>query len=132
MTLDEACFYVASDYTYRSDGRHLIGDSWRVMRRPMEGDCDDYLMTVFWHLSGENLPRFLWNLLITHKYEVHRVKTMSGAYHVVGCFGGQWFDNWMYRPRDKGTFFTNPDHTYLRRYYAPKIAYSLLVGLFVQ
>jgi len=116
-------------FRYRLDPK-LPLDYWSVMKEKnsvMQGDCDDFTITCFWHLSGENLWRFLWNTLVTHRYEIYRVKSSNGA-HIVGCFENQWFDNWTLDTHPKKQFFDVTGHRLEFRYYAPVIAVYLLLG----
>ena len=110
-------------------------DSWRVMKDKdgvMAGDCDDFAITCFWHYSGENLIKFLWNLLVTHNYRLYRAKTIKGQYHVVGAVDGQWFDNWTYEPLSKNEFLYQTKHTILHIYPSPVTAFYMLIGLSVK
>jgi hypothetical protein len=55
--MDIAAFNAA--FTYRADRR----DTWRVLRGPYDGDCDDYAATVLWITEG-GWRGFWWSILI--------------------------------------------------------------------
>lgn len=123
---------IADSFDYEPD-RLRIFDSWQVLRSVngrYRGDCEDFALTVFWHLSNKNVLRFLWNLLISHRYSMYRVRDSNGESHVVACFQDQWFDNWTRKTLSRDDFFKSTQHELLHIYPGPFIALYLLIGLF--
>ena len=134
MDLAAATASVSQKFQYRAD-RIRIFDSWRVMDldSPVcEGDCEDFALTVFWLISGRSIGRFLWNLLITHRYRMVYSRTRDGEAHFVGNFGDQWFDNWSRKPMDRDAFFQSTGHRKIIMYPGPIIAVYLLIGLVIR
>lgn len=134
MNIKEAVNLVASKFIYKAD-KLKIYDSWRVMKlqdKHYYGDCDDFSITCFWYYSDKNLKKFIWNILITHKYKLYRVKTVSGGYHVVGSVDDLWFDNWSKEALSKADFFERTKHKITMRYISPIIGTFLLIGLFLK
>lgn len=118
-------------FTYRADRKHLW-DQWFVMKENggrYYGDCDDFTVTGLWLLCGGSFWQFVWRVLLTHEYKIHRVQTAGGT-HVVAQVGELWFDNWTGRMLPKEQFFKETGHRYLKQYWSPYITSCLLVGLF--
>lgn len=112
MELSKAIELVSGKFVYRKDQNFLV-DSWSVMQESngvYYGDCDDFVLTVFWYLADKNLVKFLWNLFVTHKYGVVWCKTYNGSLHIVGKYDGLYFDNWTYAACNEQTFFTLTKH----------------------
>lgn len=134
MDIREAVKIVAEKFQYKADNLKLY-DSWRVMKLKDDkfaGDCDDFSITCFWYYSDCRLGKFLWNLLVTHKYKLYRVRTTHGEAHVVGCVDDLWFDNFTKKAVPKEEFFETTKHKMLMRYFSPIFAIFLLIGLVVK
>jgi hypothetical protein len=118
MNIKEAVKVVASKFEYRQDPDFLF-DYWYVMKDrngKYKGDCEDFSLTVFWELSGKKLGKFLWNLLVTHKYKMHFVKTKrTGEGHLVGEYDDLFFDNWTLEDLPKGEFYKKTEHIHHER-----------------
>jgi len=133
MKLEEAVTYVANRFEYEADpnfSKYL--DTWQVLPLiddKFKGDCDDFALTCLWYYSGENRFKFLWNLLITHKYKLYRAKTYNGRWHIIGCVGDKWFDNWTRKVHDKENFLRLTKHEIKMRYYSPMFLLFLINGL---
>ena len=132
MILDDALEYVADRFVYQLD-KSTITDSWFVMREQdgkMYGDCEDFALTVFWFMSGKSLLKFLWNVLITGKYELHAVKSNNSdkVNHCIGCYHGNWFDNWTKNEMNASHFFDNTKHVHSHKFNRFVIFSKLLVG----
>ncbi len=133
MTPAKAVALVASKFRYTNDKRFIF-DLWFVMRDAdgvMKGDCDDFTITCLWEMCGRSLRTFIWKVLITHQYKVHRVKSTNG-YHVVGEVDGLWFDNWTLRAMPKAEFFAATGHRHQIQYVSPVMLPYLISGLFVR
>ena len=114
MVLDDAVEYVADRFVYQLD-KALLNDAWFVMRERdghMYGDCEDFALTVFWLMSSGALFAFLWKLLVTGEYEMHAVKSngSSTVNHCIGCYHGNWFDNWTKDEMGADHFFDKTTH----------------------
>jgi hypothetical protein len=132
MELSAAIDKVKSQFEYQAD-RLRIFDSWRVMESKSgkyHGDCEDFALTVFWHVADGRLTRFLWHLLITHRYRMIRTQTVHGEPHVVGRIGDQWFDNWTQKALPEKEFFQNTGHRKSWTYPGPLISLYLAIGIF--
>lgn len=132
MNIKEAVEYVGKRFVYEADPK-VIGDTWHVL--PLKddkftGDCDDFAMTSLWYISDQKWTRFLYHLLITHKYEIYRCKTVNDGWHIISCVDDLWFDNWTRRALPKDEFFARTKHKIKMRYFSPIIIWFLIVGLF--
>lgn len=124
--------WLFSNFQYQADRKNLW-DQWFVMKQKdgkYYGDCDDFTVTGLWLLCDCSLWKFVWRVLILHRYKIHRVKTVNGGFHVVAEVEGLWFDNWTGQMLQKEAFFNHTGHQYLKQYWAPYIISCLIVGLF--
>lgn len=132
MDLHSAVQFVASKFRYKKDDNFLI-DSWFVMRDRDDkylGDCEDFSLTVFWHVADKKLFKFLFNLLVTHKYKLYRCKDVTGGWHAIGAIDNTYFDNWTLKALEKDEFFAQTKHQVKMRYVAPLMIMPLIKGLF--
>jgi hypothetical protein len=132
MDLNQAINTVNQKFRYQSDPRSFFTDYWFVMQEKdgqLRGDCDDYSVTVLWYLCNENIWSFIWNVLILHRYRLHRVKAIGG-WHVIGEAEGQWFDNWTRRACSRDELFAQTGHEYQMLYLSPIITWFLIWGYF--
>lgn len=132
MVLDDALEYVAERFVYQLD-KATVTDAWFVMREQdgkMYGDCEDFAITVFWLMSGRRLFTFLWNLLITGRYELHAVKANGASVvnHGIGCYYGNWFDNWTKDEMNASYFFDKTKHVHSHKFSRFAILSKLLFG----
>lgn len=134
MQLEAALALVAPRFMYKAD-RLRAFDSWRVMKLEhghYHGDCEDFALTVFWFVCDHSVGKFLWNLLVTHRYGLIRVHTTQGEAHVVGVFQNKWFDNFTLQSQSREKFFQITGHRATLRYPGPLIALYLLIGLWAR
>ena len=78
-------------FTYRAE----LKDRWRIMTGtgPVQGDCEDYALTLIWLWEGRSMWRFWWALCI-RRYVLWHCTVPSGAGHVVLWRRGRgWTDN---------------------------------------
>ena len=70
------------------------GDSWRILRAPgpIEGDCEDYALTLIWLLAGRSLWRFWWGLL-SLRYVLWFCRVGGEGHMVLWVRGHGWTDN---------------------------------------
>jgi hypothetical protein len=116
MCINKSISYVSNKFKYKSDPDGFL-DYWYVMKEKegvLNGDCEDYSLTVFWELSNRNIFKFLFHLLVSHKYELYLVDSSSGP-HIVGCYKDIWFDNWTLKGLPKDEFFKITKHTNTKR-----------------
>lgn len=131
MTLDQAIAHVNQRFRYTADPRSFFTDYWFVMQDRdgvMQGDCDDYAITVLWLLCGGSFWQFVWNVLVLHQYRLHRVRTRNGEYHVVTQVGNTWYDNWTRRAVSREQLFAETGHQYAMWYVSPVIAWFMTWG----
>lgn len=83
-----------TNFTYTRDlDQYGKRDRWKIMTGPeYVGDCEDYSLTVLWHLSGESWFKF-WLLQLTGKAALLRCQVPSGGYHIVLRYGSHCIDN---------------------------------------
>ncbi|POP53054.1 hypothetical protein [Zhongshania marina] len=132
MKITDAVIAVAKKFEYRADPDQWI-DPWFVMREKngkLHGDCDDFTISCLYRYLG--FWKFIWQVCITHKAQIHRFKTVNGEFHVGGCVNGLWFDNYTRRALPKRQFYEETGHTYLKRYYVWHFGVKLVAGLFVR
>lgn len=137
MNITEAVKRVADKFVYRTDLRMFLGflDHWFVIPErdnKLIGDCEDFTLTCFWYHADQSILKFLWHLLITHKYKVYQVKDVNNSNHIVGCTDNLWFDNWTFIALPKTEFFEYTKHTIVRQVYAPFMILPLIAGYFVR
>lgn len=89
MELQDAIDAVNAKFQYRADEGI---DRWEVMDSDMQGDCEDYALTIA-KMHSEKWSTFLWRLLGTRYYKIWYVKTKSGVGHAVLEVEGQFIDN---------------------------------------
>ena len=112
MDVSLAVMLVANRFQYKKDSNFLL-DSWSVMKDRngvFYGDCEDFSLTVFWYLSGCNLFKFIWNVLITHKYRLIWCKANTGELHFYGKVNGLCFDNWTKKALPENVFLEQTGH----------------------
>lgn len=79
-------------------------DTWNIMKAksgPLEGDCDDFAITVAWKLAGESTLRLLWDLLTFKSVIWHCTALGGGAHAVLWHRGKGWCDNMVPEWRDR-------------------------------
>lgn len=113
-----------SRFTWVSDGRL---DSWHILpvTGAVEGDCDDYAVTVLAELVDRSALRFMW-WLVTFRAVFWVVTSPRGSPHLALWVRGLgWTDNW----KDKWTPTADP-HT--KRYPMPwpMALLKLIIGIF--
>lgn len=70
-------------------------DRWRILNGAgaLEGDCEDYAITLIWLAEGLSLWRFWW-ALITFRYLIWFGRSPRGRGHVMLWVRGRgWTDN---------------------------------------
>ena len=123
---------VSAKFVYTPDPKPFPFDYWFVMKErngELKGDCDDFSITILWLLCNSSLLSFIWNVLILHRFKLHRVMALNG-YHIVGEVDGLFFDNWTKRALPKEEFYTSTKHVHLQQYWSPVIVLLLISGLF--
>ena len=132
MELSQAIKQVSNKFVYRKD-HNLIIDSWSVMQEKQGvyyGDCDDYMLTVFWYLSDKKLSTFLWNLFVTHEYGVVWCRTGFGELHFAGKYKDLWFDNWTKIALPEDQFFIVTKHEKIMQMPMPVCVPQVIKGYF--
>lgn len=132
MNINDAVDYVGKRFIYQKDPK-VWGDTWHVLKlkdNQFKGDCDDFALTCFWYYSNQSIAKFLFHLLITHKYKLYRCKDVNNGWHVVGSVDDLWFDNWTKEALPREDFFAKTKHTIKMRYLSIMFVWFLIVGLF--
>jgi predicted transglutaminase-like cysteine proteinase len=86
--------HINANFTYQYD-RDQYGkpDRWKIMEGPQYvGDCEDYSLTVLWHIAGKSWFKFWW-LQLTGKAALKRCQVRSGEYHIILRYGDLCIDN---------------------------------------
>lgn len=88
MELQDAIDAVNAKFKYKKDGAI---DRWKVMDSSMEGDCEDYALTISYLHSG-NWSKFFWRWMAGY-YKMWFVTAPSGNGHAVLEVEGKFIDN---------------------------------------
>lgn len=131
MTPAHALSIVNADFKYLSDSEEFyFRDVWKVMAPGrMEGDCEDFSLTLLWLLADKNPFQMFWWLL-TRKARLHFYKHETrGTGHVGLQFKDRYVDNITARWND-GSVLPNK-HGYKRKFAMPVtfIAIKMLSSL---
>jgi len=98
-----ALAYVVSRFTYRPDPKW--NDRWDVMQgADMQGDCDDFALTVAHRICGSR-GKVLWWVL-TRRLGFHMCRTKSGELHLYLEYQGYKAEN-IYRSWSKELPFSD-------------------------
>lgn len=120
MNLSEACHSVAKQFQYKKDGSF---GRWSVLKKePLEGDCEDFSLTVLYRYYGGFKP-MLKDLWKRHA-KIHTVQASNGK-HAVGEVSGQFFDNWTLRPMLKDEFVKETSHKFNKAYHPLYVFWKL-------
>lgn len=95
MTPFEVVFQVNEEFEYTRDpDQYKFSDVWRIMKPgQMQGDCEDYALTILWMLAGKKRRRMLW-WLITRKAKLHFYRHEErGSFHAGLQFKDRFVDN---------------------------------------
>lgn len=79
-----------SRFVYKADRN----DEWTILSKPegtLEGDCDDYALTVAWHMSSKSELKMIWNFL-RGKFMLWNM-TYNGEPHIALRSNKLWIDN---------------------------------------
>ena len=67
-------------------------DRWKIMEGPQYvGDCEDYSLTVLWHIAGKSWFKF-WLLQVIGVASLRLCK-IHESHHIVLRYKGQYIDN---------------------------------------
>ena len=88
MTLEE----INKKFSYKYDD---ASDKWTIMAgQELRGDCEDYSLTVLFHVvCKKNWIKF-WDILIFGDAKLCYVTTKTGEGHAVLRVDDQYIDNW--------------------------------------
>jgi hypothetical protein len=131
MNISIAVLEVASKFVYKPD-RIRVFDSWKVMRGDtLYGDCDNFALTAVWYACDRSMLKFIWNVILLHKYRFWFCKTESGEKHVVGYAQGKFFDNFSNKALPKQEFFELTKHKRIFVYPSPFVLVYMFIGIFI-
>jgi hypothetical protein len=130
MKVSTAVSLVSSGFVYRKDNKCWLGDTWNILQAPKVsyGDCDDFSLTCLWLICDRSPWKFLWYVLILHKYRLYFSVTEDRQRHVVGYANGYWFDNYTKEPCYKNEFLQRTKHKVWFFYPSPFVLYFMLLG----
>lgn len=114
---------VKERFVYTSEKGVWI-ENWRIMKEesgPLRGDCEDFSLTLLWHLSGKSKLKF-WKNLICGQGQIWACKTAFGEKHACLKWKGNYVDNIV--PR----FEPKPQHDMKFRWVFPLVALKLMVN----
>jgi hypothetical protein len=133
MSVREVVNYVSSKFVYKADPRFL--DYWSVMTEnndQMLGDCDDFALTCIWKICDENVLKFIFNVMILHKYRFYFSMTNDGQKHLVGYAEGLYFDNWSREALPKEEFLKRTQHKIYVFFPSPAMIFPLALGFLLK
>jgi len=133
MNVVEAVNYVSTRFKYLADKKLIYGDAWFVMDERdgvMRGDCDDFAITCLWLICDRNTFKFIWNVLILHRYRIYFCLTPNGGRHAIGYASGLWFDNWSLSALPKKDFIEKTKHRIKFPFINVLIIIWMFIGLF--
>ena len=91
MTLEE----INQKFKYKFDDAN---DKWTIMAgQELRGDCEDYSLTVLFHVVCNKSWIKFWQKLIFGNAKLCYVTTQTGGGHAVLKVGDQYIDNWTKR-----------------------------------
>lgn len=82
MNLDQAKEIVNRKFRYQADGKF---DQWSVLdinRTTIQGDCEEYALTLIWLAEDQNIFKFLLSLILM-RYVIWYAKTPTGEGHAI-------------------------------------------------
>lgn len=91
MSIKSALEDLNSRFVYRRDK----GESWKILKTAgrIDGDCEDYSLTLIWLAEGKSIIRFWW-ALITFKYVIFYCMSPRDVGHAILWVRGHgWIDN---------------------------------------
>lgn len=114
MDIKSAVDYVSKKFVYLADKKMIYSDAWFVMPErsdnTLRGDCDDFALTCIWLACDKNIFKFIWYVLIVHKYRLYFSVSPNNERHLVGYAQGLWFDNWSLEALPKEKFLAKTKH----------------------
>lgn len=130
MKAQEALSEVNKFFLYNKDKKLFIGDSWRILNnKKYHGDCDDFALTVLWLMCDKKISKFIWNVLVLHKFRLYYSRTFTKEPHIIGYADGLWFDNWTQEALDEEKFFYRTGHRKYFFYPGFAIIWFMLLGV---
>lgn len=92
MDKQRASKIVSDRFTYISDKeKYKAPEAWVVMNASMEGDCEDYALTVLYYICDKNYSKLLWKLL-TYQAVIMFCKVGEEG-HAILYYKGETIDN---------------------------------------
>ena len=91
MSIDAVQQDLNERFTYARDK----GERWKILRGngPVQGDCEDYSLTLIWLYEARSVMRF-WLGLLMLRYVIWYCLAPGGEGHaIVWCRGLGWTDN---------------------------------------
>lgn len=123
MELQDAIKKVNANFKHKKDSG---GDKWQIMGSDMQGDCEDYALTISYLHSGDRKTFF--SRWMKGYYKMWRVSTPKGKHHVVLEVEGKFIDNF-YRTLVTEMKLYEFKSTYSRPALLGKFLWSLVLGL---
>mgnify|MGYP000035298331 CR=1 FL=1 len=79
-------------FVYKGESSRI--DNWRILKGDgrIEGDCEDYALTLIWLMEGRSLFRF-WLAIFLFKYRIWHCASPRGVGHAIIFHDGKWIDN---------------------------------------
>lgn len=71
------------------------GERWKILRGkgPVQGDCEDYSLTLIWLYEARSILRFWFSQLILRYVMWHCLSPGGEGHAIVWCRGRGWTDN---------------------------------------
>lgn len=131
MRVEDAVKLVSEKFVYKSDPKIL--DYWFIMRDQngkYYGDCEDFSLTVIYHVCDENLLKFLFYVFILHKYRLYFGTTINDEKHAIGYAQGLFFDNISKEALPQDEFLNKTKNTLYFFFPSPFMIAPMILGLF--
>jgi len=123
---------MAAKFKYRWDTeQYKLRDAWFIMEEndkgKLEGDCEDFALTLLYKLKGESLFKF-WLSLIIRESKICGVEMDGKICHAVLYYRGEYADNWTRKFVNKDVINAN-GFTFNRWMFTPiQVAFKMLYG----
>lgn len=124
--MKESLDVMRKKFVYEADGKL---DSWQILdtnKDVINGDCDDFSITIAYLLSDKNMLKLFFNVL-TLKIIFWFVLTEDGYGHIVMKHNGYYVDN-----RYKTWMENFSTYRKIMPVVLPFVLMKLLIGLFVK
>lgn len=120
MDVDKVLKLLVSEFKYRTDkDKYGFVDVWRVMDEDVEGDCEDFALTLIYRLAKENPLKMAWWMLTGRAAIYYYKHKEKGTGHAGVRFDGRYTDNITKVWNDGSLLETKYGYKKVMRWFAP-------------